>query len=109
MNKDRLIELALSLDGHFLDLGFNMADHCQTIAGHALVMKHMEFFLSEEAINKVRNNTIENTFKEAAEWLDLDLDVAEKLFNPAVDATPQKAAKVILHLAETGDVDWTID
>jgi hypothetical protein len=48
----------------------------------------------------------------AADWLDLDIEDEQELFDPGHHLpyeaiTPQHAAKVLRHLAETGVVDWS--
>ena len=46
----------------------------------------------------------------AADWLDLPIGEEWELFDPDLpysSITPQHAAKVLRHLAETGVVDWS--
>jgi len=102
--------------------GFNMANYlhpCGTpccIAGFAAKISEME------------EVTKTGIFNDAAEWLGIDLAMANELFCPQVhgllpavsmqngekremlheDITPKMAKKVLMNLAETGIVDWCI-
>lgn len=120
MNKERILELAAVIEAQPYDpenkgRGFNMSLYmhsCGTpscIAGYALALQYGDFSES------LRHNVGGNYFFHAYNFLDLDRDIAHKLFEPHEfmpsedwpKITPQEAAGVLRHLAETGSIDWS--
>jgi hypothetical protein len=128
MNKENILKVADAIENATLakehGIGFNMVsfyddesgvgfDHteykCYTvacIAGWAAIMSGGH--------ETVRSPTPSDISKEAQNYLGLSLCEADDLFCASGtrvdmdDITSQDAVKVLRHLAETGDVDWTI-
>jgi hypothetical protein len=127
MNKENILKVADAIESATLakehGIGFNMvsfyddsgadSDHteyeCCTvacIAGWAAIMS--------DGYETVRSLTPSDISKEAQNYLGLSLCEADDLFCASGtrvdmdDITQTDAVKVLRHLAETGDVDWSI-
>jgi hypothetical protein len=129
VNTDRILELADVIEGHKLDLGFNMAsfaDHatlaypdksghdCGTtacIAGWAIAMKKGTWIVEELALDVMGNMELD-VDKEASSYLEIGYSTSADLFyrwptgTMPGEVTPELAAATLRLLAETGRVDW---
>lgn len=105
MNIDRIRELAIhlrSIQPEMFDMdcwGYGGCRMAACIAGHASRLWPQDYQYSTIADH-------------AAYVLDLDQGIADQLFLPDMSldeflhVTPGTAAKVLDHLADTGDVEW---
>lgn len=122
MNKENVLAVADAIEKHSIpDLGFNMGalietgytdmygTDCKTvacIAGWALCLKN----------NLPATPVAFSIMTEAGDWLDLTTAQQYLLFcSPTPEKyvefgekTPAQAVAVLRHLAETGEVDWSI-
>lgn len=118
MNTERILALADHIEKlpHYNDVSVNVPhfsmtryfNECGTpscIAGHAVNM------FTDKKSDELPASLV---FEVAAEALELDWDIADKLFTPNVrDAgkywpmiAPKEAAHTLRHLASTGEVKW---
>lgn len=112
MNHEAIIELANALEQGLPNVRFDLFDwlelrSCGTqacIAGHAVILRKGLAYASKMNAHRIA--------LEAEEILGLDRGKANDLFTPAPGEgylnDPRRAARVLRHLAETGDVDWNI-
>lgn len=111
MRVDRLNQLADALENGLPGVRFDVADwlairSCGTtacIAGHAIILAGLAG--SSEAIEDLPSFS-----GPAREWLELNDWNASELFYGGIDelATAPMAARVVRHLASTGEVDWSV-
>lgn len=121
MNKERVLALAdliecqphvdpLGIDPYLEPSGFNM--NCFT---HSCGTPSCIAGFAAWEYNGRKINDSDETESKAREYLGLaSYFGAKRLFFPTVSGrecasiTPQEAAQVLRHLAETGEVDWSI-
>jgi hypothetical protein len=122
MNKERILALADLIEkqehtGLDSKSGFNMGDfthYCGTpacIAGWAIAMKlgdlscdvDKEIFISGKSYSSLAGE-----FLGIGEELHVELFFSSPGEIPLDEVSPQIAASVLRHLAETGEVDWSI-
>lgn len=129
MNKDNILRLADIIEAQphtSVDeaQGFNMEGyihHCGTpscIAGFAAFESLKETTNDEEKIIKtlrlLERYNVNELWNLAIKWLGFSEEVEiYELFHPRCsyqwhNITPQEAAKVLRHFAETGEIDWTL-
>lgn len=124
MNKENVLAVAAAIEGHTIpDLGFNMGNwvakesstrpdrsghSCGTVACIAGWTKRIRTQIPV-GINE------DFYWGPEAKWLGLDVDEGEELFfgddwtcAHLNDVTPSEAVAVLRHLAETGEVDWSV-
>lgn len=116
MNKEYILELADFLETiqPGAESGFNMNwymnKNCNDYSGHKCGT--VACIAGWIALRDGQEEPAEWYTKYGAKKLGIDLDLAFKLFSPrriwAYDATPQQAAIVLRHLANTGEVDWNV-
>lgn len=122
MNKERILHLADAIETGSEILGFNMnyeyatlddpscdkSDHgCGTVA--CILGWTVHLFCKRPTLCQLQDRHL------AASLLAINEDKAYHLFYPSQrygvkysEVTPQKAARVLRHLAETGKVDWSV-
>jgi hypothetical protein len=131
MNKERLIQLAEVLESPAAEKHFDMKEWIEHTGYHDLPegITIAEVMIDCGTVACIAGwatvlarpnepySAIIDEFSLAAEYLDLEYFIAKSLFTPscttdegtqAYDADPKQAAKVVRHLAETGEVDWSI-
>lgn len=122
MNKENILAVAdaienLSISGLKFDMCVSFyAENCQTvacIAGWAFVLEH-------GGVEKARKMGLYDVSYQAASWLGIDHTQQMELFRfhgrsiPELDGldlgdvTSEQAVKVLRHLAESGEVDWSV-
>ncbi|MCV0350234.1 MAG: hypothetical protein K5863_09165 [Nitratireductor sp.] len=117
---ERGFNMETYIDENLIDEETNVGFKCNStacIAGWACLALDYDGTFRKTIRTKEPNGLYEGV---AAEILDLDEDTALSLFEPMntdfddrTDVrwdtiTPQQAAKVLRHLAKTGEVDWSI-
>lgn len=124
MNKENVLAVADAIEKHSIpDLGFNMGDwvahasdeapdrsghSCGTVACIAGWAQRLRTGVPLSADSVV-------WWEPEAEWLGLGGDASDTLFmgddetnKRLADVTPAEAVRVLRHLAETGEVDWSV-
>jgi len=136
VNKANVLRLANAIEGHALDLGFNMTfwvtrvgrdssthhgdeivDHsghnCNTVACiggwvDALILADAGAPISRSAIEDVPSYDGKDFLDLTPEQFFQLTSPKQKIAGPWEDITQEKAVRVLRHLAETGKVDWSV-
>jgi hypothetical protein len=129
MNKDNILAVADAIEKHSIaGLGFNMnycvspadfmTDHTGQHCGTVACIAGWSRAIRQGSVPEVARTLPLFEPEPEIEWLGLSEDDAEELFYPdryatdevldLGDVTTAQAVAVLRHLAETGEVDWSI-
>lgn len=124
MNRENVLKVADAIEKHSIpDLGFNMAAYLTSNepdkSGHGCgTVACIAGWAFEVSTNRRPVDWHDDVDGVAAAFFGIDARTAEKLFVPLADvratffpllhAEPRHAVAVLRHLAETGEVDWSV-